>query len=299
MSASQGRRLALFGLVLLLAWAGDVGPGRAGESCPVSPPGDVSARVEARVEYRPDHRRFDYRYRVLPEGEPGRGLATVVLHGEPPLHHVRGPADGFLIRPGRGGSRWFWDARLTRGPLFPGKDAEFSLSSPNPPGRGTILLLGHLDYDNLRRRMLEGRLPAACRALFSGTLRDQARAVSTIVPDTYVRGRVSVFPDHLERSLDPASEDEVPVVLHNADTLPLEDLSVGSVRIGPALTKPRWGSGHRVDVDGDGRTDRLFHVRTRESGLRCGHDHLVVIGWLEGSNRVFLGRAPVRLDGCS
>lgn len=298
MGGPRGRRLALFGLVLVLGWIGGVGPGRAEETCPVRPPGDVSVQVEARVEYRPDRRRFAYRYRILPDDEPVRGLATVVLRGEPPLTDVRGPTNGFPLSPRREGSRWFWDARLTDGALFPGKDAEFFLRSPNPPGRGTILLLGHLDYGSLRRRMLEGRLPAACGALFSGTLRDQARAVSTTVPDTYVRGRVSVFPDHPERSLDPASGEEVPVVLHNADTLPLEDLSAGSVRIGPTLTKPRWGSGHRVDVDGDGLVDRLFHVRPREAGVRCGHDHLVLTGWFRGTETALMGLAPLRLRGC-
>jgi len=107
-----------------------------------------------------------------------------------------------------------------------------------------------------------------------------------------------VSPGEAGPGLDPDSGREVAVVLTASDTLPLERLVKRSVRVGPALVRPRWSSGHRVDVDGDRRPDRLFHVRVSETGLRCGHDHLIVTGWLKRPTRVFLGRVSVRLSGC-
>lgn len=272
-------------------------PTAAESACPEGPDA-VAARVSTAVDYDPQRRLYRYRYRVAVAPESPLSLITLALRGEPPLLEVRTPEGWSLTRLGGEGSRLFWDVPGPTG-LRPGEhQGGFTLRSPNPPAPAPAYLLGRLDYGAIRRRIVDERLPVECAALFSGSFREQARVMSTVVPNTFVRASVRVFPDDPDRSLDPTSEAEIPVVLLNADTLPLEDLAAGSVRAGPALVKPRWGSGHRVDVNGDRLTDRLFHVRAARLGLRCGHGRIVVTGWFRDSGVAFQGLGRVRVRGC-
>lgn len=294
-SLAAGRRFSF--LVVLLVVLLSAVPSAAGSTCPEGPDA-VDARWSAVVDYDPRERLFRYRYRVTVDPGSPRSLITLALRGKPPLLGVKAPAGWSLTRMGDDRSRLFWDASDPEG-LGPGEgEGGFVLRSPNPPGPGPAYLLGRLDYRVLRRRIAEGEFPTECTVLFAGTFREQARSVSTVVPDTFVRGALRVFPKEPGRTLDPTSEAAVPVAVLNADTLPLDELVAGSVRVGPAMGKPRWSSGHRVDVDGDGLTDRLFHVFPAEAGFRCGDDHVMLTGWFEDSSPVFLARTDIRTDGC-
>jgi len=63
-----------------------------------------------------------------------------------------------------------------------------------------------------------------------------------------------------------------------------------TVGLGPGLAPPAHGSGHLLDVDGDGDDDLLLHFRTPDTGIHCGDASATLTGQtfggelLEGSD---------------
>lgn len=126
-----------------------------------------------------------------------------------------------------------------------------------------------LAFDN------EGNLFAAVRGLVYRLLHTPATRNIAI----------DIKPDDSTNAINPRNRGVIPVAILTTSTVQGDEadfdaatVDPSTVSFGPGLVVPAHGSGHLVDVDGDGDNDLLLHFETAEVGIRCGDTSAILTG---------------------
>lgn len=90
----------------------------------------------------------------------------------------------------------------------------------------------------------------------------------------------------------------IPVAILSTEVFDASEVEPQSVRFGRGGARPAHGHGHFEDLDGDGRTDRMLHFRTADSGIACG-DTTVGLAAQTYSGRSLQAEDVIRTVGCA
>jgi hypothetical protein len=133
-------------------------------------------------------------------------------------------------------------------------------------------------------------------------------SASTFLPSSGGRGDVviasavlsvaiDVKPGSMPNSINPNSQGEIPVAILTTDTFDAATVDPTTVRFGRSGTEAAPVQSALADVDGDGDIDRILHVNTQETGIRCGDTSASLTGQSFGGQAVG-GSDSVNIVGC-
>jgi predicted outer membrane repeat protein len=111
--------------------------------------------------------------------------------------------------------------------------------------------------------------------------------------------QIDIKPDSHPNTTNPRSGGVIPVVVFGSDALDVGAIDPTTLSFGPGAARIAHLRGHAQDVDGDAIVDLVLHFRTRDVGIGCADEPIVL--HLTGETvdgRAFEGVDSIRTVGC-
>jgi hypothetical protein len=108
---------------------------------------------------------------------------------------------------------------------------------------------------------------------------------------------IDIKPGSFPNTINPTSEDVIPVAVLTTNTFAATTLDPTTVRFGRTGTEAAPVHSALEDVDGDGDTDMILHFNTHETAIQCG-DTLASLAGKTFDGQMIQGSNSITTVGC-